>query len=331
MSHALLTSLRHLSFAAAALLWVPTALALAPGETEAGARVETFSSYRPSTGPDVQSYLQGEDSREGRWLIAAGASQLAMAAGGSGPIANAAAGGWAAPGAAGVTAASTATGVPNAGLYVLNGSWAMAESNAGWWDTLLITSPQAANGTAGTLKAHVLISGSVLASVGPFFSQSFAEFKINGIGMGSTAGCQAGYAYCTNASAGGYNGWADGTRSFGNTTIGVEVPFVFGQPFEIGFWAYARSYAQGVTFTDGETFTQADGLSSFGSTARWGGIDGVYRGNALVASYALSSGTGTDFNLAINAPVPEAPPGLLLLAGLGLLGWLKRHTAATRR
>jgi len=330
MSYAILPSVRQLSFALAALLCGSATLALTPGETEATGRVEAFSSYRTSTPPDVQNYQWGEDSREGTGLIAAGASRLSMAGGAAGPIANAAAGAWAMPGAAGATAASTATGVPNADLYVLNGSWAKAESYAGWWDTVLITSPNAPNGSAGTLKATVLITGSVQTSVGPFFSQSFAEFMINGIGMGSTAGCQVGYAYCTNASAGGYNGWADGTRSFGSTTVSVDLPFVFGQPFEIGFWVYAKSYAQGVTFTDGQTFTQADGLSAFGSTARWGGIDGIYRGNTLVGSYALSSGTGTDFSVAINTPVPEAPPGVLLLAGLALLGWLKRRIVAVR-
>jgi hypothetical protein len=308
-------------------------LALTAGENKASASVEAFSSYRTSVSTaEVQDYQEGQDGPlEGSGPIAAGTTRLSQALGASGPISNAAASGWARAGAAGVTAATSATGVANGNTTLLNGSFARAESSAGWWDTVLVTSQSASNGRAGRLTAYLVVTGDVTASVGPSFSQAYAAFSVAGTsvtpvgGFDVSTGCQFSAGYCTYTSAGGYNGWADGTRSFGSRTIALDVPFVYGTPFEIGFSVFAKAFAQGISFTDVQTFTQADGVSAFGHTVVWGGIDGIFLGGTQIESYVIESGSGTDFRFAdgsVTTPVPEASSAAMLLAGLALLAGL---------
>lgn len=328
--------LRALALAAAAGLLPATALALATGESSSYVRVEAFSGYRTSTAPPVGSFLESSDWRETDAPIpaVAGTSQLSMANGASGPISSSAASAWAAPGVAGVVTAVSAAAVANGDTFLLNDSNGRAEATASWWDELLITSPTVSNGSSGMLRAHLVVTGSLLASVGPFFSQSHAAFSVSGVGLApvggfnTSSGCAFDAAYCTYASAGGYSGWADGTRVHGSSTIEVNLPFVFGTPFDVGFHVSATSFAQAVSFDGDQNFKQADGLSAFGSTVRWGGIDGIYRGSTLIASYTLASGSGTDFRFAVTTAVPELPPAALLLGGLAAIGWLKRRAAA---
>lgn len=72
---------------------------------------------------------------------------------------------------------------------------------------------------------------------------------------------------------------------------------------------------------------QALGHADLGHTIAWGGISGVLdpTGNPDPAFSAVSAGSGVDYSNAYVSAVPEPTTALQLLAGVGVLGWLRRQ------
>lgn len=326
--------------ALAAAVLVPTAFlpaavaqaqALTPGQNTASGRLTAFSEFRIGTDPSVQDARDADYYVEGNSFTSVGRGVASMVAGGPGARGRSGATSWAVAGAAGVFADALGAGDRNLHPDMLNSGHARSEATARWWDSVRITDPGVANGSRGRLTAHLTVSGNLNAVVSEFFSQSHAAFSVNGEGLAPvggfnvSSGCSFDAAYCTYTSAGGFSGWADGTREHGSRTIAVSVPFVFGTEFYLGFTVSAMAWAQGASFTGNQTLAQASALADFGNSVVWGGIDGIYRGGSLITSYDIASASGTDFRFAVTSPVPEASPASLLLIGLAALHWMTRR------
>ena len=110
-----------------------------------------------------------------------------------------------------------------------------------------------------------------------------------------------------------------------NGTFQFDIPFTFGQPFQIFATLSAQTQALA-----GAANAAASADSVFDSSAYWGGISDVHLANGtLLSGYTLTSQSGFNWLNAygpVTAPVPEPETYAMLLAGLGLLGF-----AAQRR
>lgn len=307
------------------------AQALTPGENSVSGKVQAVSQYRIGSDPAVTDVQDADYWVEGNTFTAAGRRLDSLLPSGPGSRGIGGATSWAVAGAAGAVADALGAGLPNTQPNGLNNGHATSEAGARWWDSVRITSPLVANGSRGTLTAHLNVSGGLSAFVSEYFSQSHAAFSVQGEGLAPvggfdlSSGCSSGAAYCTYQSAGGFNNWADGTREYGSRNIQLSVPFVFGTEFYLGFSVFATAKAQGISFTDNQTLAQASAAASFGSSVVWGGIDGVYHGSSLISGYDITSASGTNFRLGVTSPVPEASPASLLLGGLAALYWVMRR------
>jgi hypothetical protein len=109
-------------------------------------------------------------------------------------------------------------------------------------------------------------------------------------------------------------------------TFSFDVPIVFNTAFQL--------MADMVAFTTAQTSFAGDlasAHSSFGSSGYWGGLSGVHLADGtLLSGYSVSSASGFDWTSAygappVTAPIPEPETYAMLLAGLGLLGFVARR------
>lgn len=108
-------------------------------------------------------------------------------------------------------------------------------------------------------------------------------------------------------------------------TFSFDVPIVFNSAFQLT--ADMTAFTQALTSFAGD---EASAHSNFGSSGYWGGLSGVHLADGTVLSgYSVSSASGFDWTRAYGAPVttpiPEPETHAMLLAGLGLLGWVARR------
>jgi hypothetical protein len=108
-------------------------------------------------------------------------------------------------------------------------------------------------------------------------------------------------------------------------TFSFDVPIVFNSPFQL--------MAEMTAFTTAQTSFAGDlasAHSNFGSSGYWGGLSGVHLADGtLLSGYSVSSASGFDWTSAygapVAAPIPEPETYAMLLAGLGLLGFVARR------
>lgn len=106
-------------------------------------------------------------------------------------------------------------------------------------------------------------------------------------------------------------------------TFSFDVPIVFNSPFQL--MAEMTAFTTALTSFAGD---QASAHSSFGSSGYWGGLSSVHLADGTVLSgYSVSSLSGFDWTSAygappVAAPIPEPETYAMLLAGLGLLGFV---------
>jgi len=196
-------------------------------------------------------------------------------------------------------------------------SLAMFESTgaATFTDTLTASSPFVANITAGTVRYTFSVDGSLssLGAPGPFlFGETYAVLDLQH---------QGGPVYeLLNAHVrrGGLGiisgnpppaGWVTSTGSLsGGSTVEIELPMVWGQPWDLKVGLLAWAY--GTADTD------------FLTTAKLTGLELFDAGHNPVTTFSITSASGTDYA----APVPEPSTGVLMFAGLaGLAGLARRR------
>jgi hypothetical protein len=189
-----------------------------------------------------------------------------------------------------------------------------ASASGGFMDQVTIAAP-GLSGTSGTFVPVVDIDGELDAGATgedpPFVS--FAEAGI--VLTLFPSGQQRARACNTNQGTGPDCLYGD--------PLGVHVfepvAFTFGSPFNLSVSADAGTFNR--TVPGGTTHSDAD----FRFTVRWLGIQDVFdQGGSPVASFQVTSASGTDWAL----PVFEPDPRLGGLAGLGLAALLARGARA---
>jgi hypothetical protein len=109
-------------------------------------------------------------------------------------------------------------------------------------------------------------------------------------------------------------------------TFSFDVPIVFNTPFQLV--GDMNAFVQALTSFAGD---EASANSNFGSSGLWGGLSDVHLADGtLLTGYSVSSTSGFDWTRAYAAapdvsPVPEPASYALVLAGLGLLGFVRRR------
>lgn len=94
-----------------------------------------------------------------------------------------------------------------------------------------------------------------------------------------------------------------------NDTVTFAVPITFGTEFKLGIYARARAGLRSSGSTQGTSTAQVD----FSGGLSWGGIVNVYHGSTPIATYDVTSGSGT------NWVVPVFVPSIADLNGDGVV------------
>ncbi|MCC7410336.1 MAG: PEP-CTERM sorting domain-containing protein [Gammaproteobacteria bacterium] len=116
-----------------------------------------------------------------------------------------------------------------------------------------------------------------------------------------------------------------GFRSVEAGGRGVELFFVFGQPFEVFFEVDVTARSPN-NFPVNGSLIGGSASASFGSTAWWGGISRVEDefGNALDIQVITDGGLNLMSSLKPASPVPEPATWVLMLMGMAIvLGWAR--------
>ena len=201
---------------------------------------------------------------------------------------------------------------------------ARAGGGASWTDAITING----NGLTGLAYAHA--SYSITGSL-----NSLSDLSIPGSAGNSTIGAvitinpnqnNENQAFRTGGQLLSQNGVITISTATGLFigTFEFDIPFTFGQQFQM--FANLTAEAQALAASPNAA---ASGASLFDSSGHWGGISNVHLANGtLLSGYTLSSQSG--FNWlnaygAATAPIPEPETYGMLLAGLGLLGFVARR------
>lgn len=173
-------------------------------------------------------------------------------------------------------------------------------------------------GTSGTFVARIDLDGSFDASASgedlPFESSASADMLLTVSAPGfeqRSAGCSAAHGFplsCTGVALG--------------VQVLAPMPFTYGTPFEltarIDVTTFQRTVPNGATSAD----------ASFEATVQWLGFQQVRdSGGATVASYSVTSTSGTDWS----QPIPEPESALAGFAVLLALAVTTRRRGSTTR
>jgi len=194
-------------------------------------------------------------------------------------------------------------------------------------DSLLINAPGQA-GKTGLASIHIDYDWQLtaLANMGAAFSQAQAGLGFNG---SSIAVIQTLYVNCTPGPACATQdngpqlsvfvpGQPNATFSISDSGAWAYLPFNFGQSFDILMTFSAHTQAEGMLGPRAQA--SVDGFHS----VYWGGISSILDDQGNEVNFELSSGSGTDYRYSL-AAVPEAETYVMMLAGLGLVGFMAKR------
>lgn len=211
-----------------------------------------------------------------------------------------------------VAHANIAGGVPGSSLALFNSVGAARFS-----DTLTATSPLVANSTAGSVRYRFSVDGlsTSLGAPGAYlFGDTYVVLDVQQnagpvyevlnahVGRGTTG---------TISNSPPPAGWSTSTGSLGgsSTFFSLDLPMTWGTAWDVKVglmaWAYGTADA------------------NFLSTARLTGLTLFDANHTAVNTFSLTAASGTDY---VGA-VPEPGSVVLMLAGLGALGWRARRSA----
>ena len=164
-----------------------------------------------------------------------------------------------------------------------------ANVSGSFHDDIIIQSPGVPTGTSGSLTFTVIVSGNVASASG----SSSATWQVNAdVGGGATDLRPRGTQYAPSLASGAYDG--DPITSYSAT---VSFQFGVSMPLSVGLQCSAGAANRSVI---GGT---EPGEAHYGTpfSVRWGGIQNVKVGDTPVATFSVSSGSGTDWAPAATA------------------------------
>jgi hypothetical protein len=201
-------------------------------------------------------------------------------------------------------------GLPGSPVALYQGAGAAKFS-----DTLTATSPLVANASAGFVRYQFSVHGSE-AALGAQMPYFFGEtYTVLDIQQQNGPVYEILNAHTSRGSTGTISnspppaGWVAGTGSLSgsSTFYSLALPMNWGQAWDVKVGLLAWAYGQ------------AD--ANFLSTAKLTGVQLFDANHAPITQFTLTSASGTNY---INA-VPEPETYAMLMAGLGLLGFMVRR------
>jgi hypothetical protein len=210
--------------------------------------------------------------------------------------------------------------------------FAAAGANGGWKETF-VANASGKMGQAGVVVVQQHVTGS-LAAHGFAGSADFELTAYKNNSQLTIYGLQGLYNYGTqsnpistdrqlaNWSVATYGANENDASVIINDTVKFAIPVVFGQSFSLGVYGYAGAGMRSKSGVQGISTAGVD----FSNTVTWSGVAGVYDSNgSLVSNYSLTSDSGVDWTKPLTAPIPEPETYAMMLAGLGLLGFIARR------
>lgn len=198
-----------------------------------------------------------------------------------------------------------------------NSGFALGAANGGWTDSILISDP-ALNGQSGIWMFQIDASGSLAVSG---FAGA-ASFQVTGYKNGSQLMLNS---YFDNGNSDAISTdrqaavW--GIASYGNSdsrtvsdTVTFAVPFTWGTSFNLGIYAAGQAGKRSSSGVAGISTSELN----FMNTLLWGGTSCMLYNGSCVTGYSITSGSGTNWDMAYASAVPV--PSAVWLFGSGLLG-----------
>lgn len=205
-----------------------------------------------------------------------------------------------------------------------------AASNGGWADTLTIDMP-GLTGQSGIYLAKIDVTGT-LAAHGFAGASSFnvTAYKDKAELLRSVPGFFGGAQATTGGTDRQRVSWGVATYggSYNDASSTIDdyvifaVPIVFGESFSLGVYGYISAGMRSSSGVPGNSTADAD----FSHSVIWDGVAGVRdsMGN-LVTGYSLTSASGIDWTQSMVSSVPEPEAYAMLVAGLALVGAVRRR------
>ncbi|MBT9485958.1 MAG: PEP-CTERM sorting domain-containing protein [Rubrivivax sp.] len=198
-----------------------------------------------------------------------------------------------------------------------------AQALAFWSDSFAFTAPGYDASMTGTFSGSVHVSGDLAVE---FSGRTYTDTQMYAdVGIFPDTGYNGGRVDLHGSArhAVGYDIEEIRTGSESQTLYFVDVPFTFGRPISVTFRLHV---AADVNAIDPGASGRAD--ANYGHTMSWQGLTAVrdQAGNLMTDYSARSSGSGFDFS----SPVPEPATAGLALAGISLLGWVRRRRRGSR-
>jgi hypothetical protein len=109
------------------------------------------------------------------------------------------------------------------------------------------------------------------------------------------------------------------TLTVTNRVINFAIPFTWGSSFEAGFYANLMA---GERASGGST-VQNQTMLDFSHTLTWGGPGYVIGAGGNVTNFGIASTSGFNYNMP--AAIPEPETYAMMVAGLGLMGFVARR------
>ena len=209
--------------------------------------------------------------------------------------------------------------VPSPGFNTAHGE---GHAQASWFDFLTVTDPSVPFGAAVTMHASALLSGSLDGSLG-----TDAAFLVTGTGFGPGPNSFTSFDIgCTLYWCGVlFDGVAPNSQS-NFSSIPVTIHAFLGQPTLMQYSIDVDTRVSALVVFGGAA-TTASATADYGHTFGWGGISSitVELTGAALTGYTLTSRDGFDYSKSAIPAVPVPETYAMLLAGLGLLGFVARR------
>ena len=203
-------------------------------------------------------------------------------------------------------------------------------------DTLTSSVVRVSGGAVGTLtdRTQVVVSG---GSVSNLYLTNISNSNYSSVGSATVSGgtitqAESEYGAKLTFSGGVLSNYL--TNAGVNTVATINGGSILGILYSMDGYNSYNIYGSGLAFTNptpGKSMAAPNGPGTY-LTGTYYDLNGVLSdGTPIATKFFSATNSTTQAHLFNTAPVPEPSSVLLMVAGLGLFGWLRRSQLAERR